>query len=1642
MKRVISLLLAVVMICTMLPNIPLHVHAEEVASGTCGDNLTWAFEDGVLTISGAGPMYDYSDSNDEHAPWYYYSIHTVLIEEGVTSIGEYAFLYSDVESVSIPNSVTSIGKRAFSSCSNLTSITIPDSVTAIADGTFEDCTKLVSITIPNSVVSIGRYAFDNCSNLTSIKLPDSVTSIDYGAFSYCDKLQSIILPNSITSIDSFAFGGCTRIWHVFYTGTDAQWSNISIGRDNNYLTSATRHCNATGEVLQATECSTCTEETQLCMQCSICEAVDNTLTWDGHKYVGGYCDYCGRLDDTCGERLTWALVDGTLTISGTGAMDNYNYHSMPWYSKRDQIHTVVIEEGVTSIGNHAFYSCENVESITIPEGVTNIGDYALESCSSLAYIILPSSIRSIGTAVVEYCENFWHVFYTGTEAQWNNISIDSSNFHLNATPRHYNATGNELVDNTVVSCKGETLQCTQCNVCGANDQNMDSNGHKYEENICVYCGTTYHKCGDDLTWSIADGVLTISGTGEMYNYANGYGGDIRRPWQYVGGYSKLVIDSGVTKIGGWAFYMDNNIESVEIADTVTEIDYLAFSLAINMVSISIPESVTKIGTSAFDSYPYYNNLWHVLYSGTEEQWNAISIDSDNDYLLNVTRHYNAEKNEVQVMDRTACTGETLRTAQCSICGINNQGLDASGHKITNNSCEYCGCHSNICGDNLTWSLADGVLTISGTGAMYDYAHVSDTPWSSISVREQTQTVVIEDGVTSIGNHAFTGFFFESVSIPDTVTSIGEAAFLNCSKLKSVYLPNSITSIGSFAFYECNRLETINIPTGVTVINDHLFGSFNSLKQITIPDSIRTIGENAFNYSWQLWHVLYTGTEAQWNDIDIDAGNTYLINATLHCNATGDELCIIDRTTCTGVTLQYIQCNICNIDNSGLATTGHAEVIDASVDPTCTTTGLTEGKHCSACGEISLAQEVIPALDHKWVPADCTNPKTCDRCGETEGKSLGHAEVIDQAVNATCTTTGLTEGKHCSVCEEILVAQEIIPVLDHTEVIDSAVAASCTTAGLTEGKHCSVCGAIVVLQKVIPATGHDYLSHVCAVCGNIDMESVQDNIAQSEGTPEEIREAVQSVPVESMKQAMEADVNNSEVVAELAELENAIGGGAEIVVVEGCEAFNKNQISIVGANLNAPTGNENIKLIVDVPKEENTIPAGVNSIIAVPFSMDLENAENSAHLDVPVKITLPVPDNMNPNKLVIVHYHADETEILTPTIHAEGGKLYASIVLDKFSDFAISELWDKPCNNGHSWIEATCTSEKICSVCGETNGNSLGHKEVIDKAVAATCTASGKTEGKHCSVCNTVLVAQQIVPAKGHTEVTDQAVTATCTATGLTEGKHCSVCNTVITAQQVVPAKGHTEVTDKAVAATCTAAGKTEGKHCSVCNAVIVAQQAVPATGHSWKAATCSEPKTCATCGATSGYALGHDWAGGSCTTPKTCKVCGLKDGGVVHAYAHQYDYKCDACGQERTVDMTRPMVDMFRMYDPNSGEHFYTGSTEERDNLVAVGWQYEGVGFTFPLTTGDPVHRLYDPATGEHLYTMDVEEMNMLLAQGWNYEGIAFNSGFENEVPQYRLHNPNATRGAYHFTASLEERDMLISLGWEYQGIGWYSLGA
>ena len=270
-KRILSMVLALSMLISFMPII-----ASAATSGTCGDNLTWTFDNGTLTISGTGEMEDYYWEENHRAPWFKNreSIKNVVIEEGATNISTYAFYCcSNLINITISNSVTNIESDAFATCSSLTNITIPNSVMSIEEFAIIDCDNLESITISNSVTNIGdglcyrcsnlkniyvdknnqyyssengilfnkdksklikypdgkinkqciipdnvtdigEYAFAACSSLTSITIPNSVTSISDRAFYYCSSLTSITISNSVTSIGGSAFNSCSSLTNI------------------------------------------------------------------------------------------------------------------------------------------------------------------------------------------------------------------------------------------------------------------------------------------------------------------------------------------------------------------------------------------------------------------------------------------------------------------------------------------------------------------------------------------------------------------------------------------------------------------------------------------------------------------------------------------------------------------------------------------------------------------------------------------------------------------------------------------------------------------------------------------------------------------------------------------------------------------------------------------------------------------------------------------------------------------------------------------------------------------------------------------------------------------------------------------------------------------------------------------------------------------------------------------------------------------------------------------------------------------------------------------------------------------------------------------------------------------------------------
>lgn len=201
--------------------------ATEIENGMCGENVSYTLTaDGTLTISGSGDMYDYEFLLNPSPFSTNSNIKKIVIENGVTGIGKWAFYNGSLTSVTIPESVTNIGDAAFWQCGSLTSVTIPGSVTSIGDSAFWRCKNLTSITFSEGIKSIGYGAFSDCSNLTSIVIPNSVTEIQEAAFASCS-ITSITIPQNVASIEPGAFGLCRNLTDIIVAPENTHYTSVN-----------------------------------------------------------------------------------------------------------------------------------------------------------------------------------------------------------------------------------------------------------------------------------------------------------------------------------------------------------------------------------------------------------------------------------------------------------------------------------------------------------------------------------------------------------------------------------------------------------------------------------------------------------------------------------------------------------------------------------------------------------------------------------------------------------------------------------------------------------------------------------------------------------------------------------------------------------------------------------------------------------------------------------------------------------------------------------------------------------------------------------------------------------------------------------------------------------------------------------------------------------------------------------------------------------------------------------------------------------------------------------------------------------------------------------------------------------------------
>ena len=644
----------------------------------------------------------------------------------------------------------------------------------------------------------------------------------------------------------------------------------------------------------------------------------------------------------------------------------------------------------------------------------------------------------------------------------------------------------------------------------------------------------------------------------------------------------------------------------------------------------------------------------------------------------------------------------------------------------------------------------------------------------------------------------------------------------------------------------------------------------------------------------------------------------------------DDMTVTVNATCTVDGKAIFFCKDCNVyvtitgydpaypETSILQAPGHTEVVDSEATATCTTPGLTEGKHCSVCGTVTVAQTVVDALGHDIVilPAvaptctatGLTQGQYCSRCSEekidqTVVAALGHTEAIDAAVAPTCTDTGLTEGKHCSVCGEVLVAQTEVAALGHTEVVDAAVAPDCVNTGLTAGSHCSVCGEVIVAQDTVAALGHTEVvdAAVAATCTTTGLTEGKHCSVCSE-----VLVAQTVVGIDTVDRDVVENHGGNAVLVEEYRPGDCLLNGYYQYKCTACKD-EKGDDYIFQVIIKAPGHTKVVDAAVAPTCTATGLTEGSHCSVCFEVLVAQETVAALGHTEV---VDAAVAATCT-------------TTGLTEGKHCSvcGTVLTAQTVVDALGHTAVVDAAVAP-----TCTETGLTEGSHCSVCdtvlvAQTEVAALGHTEVVDVAVAPDCVNTGLTEGKHCSVCNTVLVAQDTVDALGHTEVVDAAKAPDCVNTGLTEGKHCSVCSEVLVAQTVVDALGHTEVIDAAVAATCTTTGLTEGKHCSVCDAVLTAQTVVDALGHTVVVDAAVAP-TCTETGLTEGShcSVCNEVLVAQTTVPAKGHDDEKVDSSVLSCEKINYNHMvCKVCGNEYVDDYMDP-----------TGHHYVAAPAESK----------------------------------------------------------------------------------------------------------------
>ena len=662
-------------------------------------------------------------------------------------------------------SVTSIEGYAFYGCSGLTSITIPNSVTSIGSHAFYNTAWYdnkpdgliyaglvayeykgtmpanTSITIKEGTLGISSSAFYNCSRLTSIDIPNSVTSIEEDAFYNCSGLTSVTIPNSVTSIKDEAFKFCSGL------------TSVTIGNSMTSIGSyAFYGCSNLTSVI-----------------------IPNSVTSIRNNAFSG-----------CANLIKVELKSNAV------ASKTYSESSTIERIFGSQVKEYIMGDGVTSIGDYAFYKCSGLESVTILSSVTSIGNYAFYNCSGLESVTIPSSVTSIGPSAFSNCSGLTEVHITDLEA-WCKIKFGRYDSNPLYYAHHIYLNDSEIKDLVIPNSVTEIGYSAFYGCSGLTSIEIPNS-------VTSIGGSAFYNCSGLTSVTIPNSVTSIGSS--AFSNTN---------------LSTLIVGTGVLSFGTDAF-STRPVKTIWLTNTPPR-NYTVAQGNVNYVANSQYSSLSNVKEYKFLSSMFEaDGIKYVPVSPSERTCDVIDCvydDSITEVSINPTVSYRNVNMKVQnVQPYTFYQNTNIKKA--------NIDIESSIGKYV-----FSGCNN----------LQTAVFGKNVTG-------IGEHSFSDCS---KLESIIIPELVDTIGQYAFSNCSgMKSVVMGEGTNIIGQCAFSGCSSLSSVTIGKGTNSIGNYAFSGCTKLESISLGEGTETINQYAFQNCSSLPSITIPGSVNSIGNYAFN----------------------------------------------------------------------------------------------------------------------------------------------------------------------------------------------------------------------------------------------------------------------------------------------------------------------------------------------------------------------------------------------------------------------------------------------------------------------------------------------------------------------------------------------------------------------------------------------------------------------------------------------------------------------------------------------------------------------------------------------------------------------------------------------------------------------------